>query len=167
MVLVPAGSFWMGSADVFAYPDDGEGPPVEIELDAYWIDACTVTNAEFAEFVANTGYVTEAERFGWSFVFAGLLPEDFPPTQAVAQAPWWRKVERADWRHPGGAALDRGRRRRPSGGSHLLERRGRVRRLGRQAAGHRGGVGAGSSGWSRTNGLSVGQQSSSRKAGAG
>ena len=102
MVLVPAGSFWMGSDDVFAYPDDGEGPPVEIELNAYWIDACAVTNAEFAEFVADTGYVTEAERFGWSFVFAGLLPDDFLPTQAVAQAPWWRKVERADWRHPEG-----------------------------------------------------------------
>ena len=102
MVLVPSGSFWMGSDDSFAYADDGEGPPVEIELDAYWIDACAVTNAEFAEFVDDTGYVTEAERFGWSFVFAGLLPDDFPPTQAVAQAPWWRKVERADWRHAEG-----------------------------------------------------------------
>src|SRR3970282_753068 len=40
---------------------------------------------------------------GWSFVFAGLLPDDSPPTQAVAQAPWWRKVEGADWRHPEGA----------------------------------------------------------------
>ena len=102
MVLVPAGSFWMGSDDAFAYPDDGEGPPVEIELDAYWIDACTVTNVEFAEFVADTGYDTEAQRFGWSFVFAGLLPDDFPPTQAVAQAPWWRKVDGADWRRPEG-----------------------------------------------------------------
>ena len=35
-------------------------------------------------------------------MFAGLLPDDFPPTQAVAQAPWWRKVERADWLHPEG-----------------------------------------------------------------
>ena len=46
--------------------------------------------------------MTEAERFGWSFVFAGLLPDDFPPTEAVAAAPWWRKVEGADWRHPEG-----------------------------------------------------------------
>jgi formylglycine-generating enzyme len=35
-------------------------------------------------------------------VFAGLLPDDFPPTQAVVGAPWWRKVEGADWRHPEG-----------------------------------------------------------------
>ena len=103
MVLVPAGSFWMGSDDAFAYPEDGEGPPMEIALDAYWIDACAVTNAEFAAFVSDTAYVTEAESFGWTFVFAGLLPDDFPPTQAVAQAPWWRKVEGADWRRPEGS----------------------------------------------------------------
>ncbi len=48
------------------------------------------------------GYVTEAERFGWSFVFGGFLPEDFPATRAVAKAPWWRQVEGADWRHPEG-----------------------------------------------------------------
>ena len=29
-----------------------------------------VSNAEFAAFVSKTGYVTEAEKFGWSFVFA-------------------------------------------------------------------------------------------------
>ena len=39
-----------------------------------------------AEFVDATGHVTEAERFGWSFVFAGLLPPDFPPTRGVAHA---------------------------------------------------------------------------------
>ena len=102
MVLVSAGSFWMGSDDVHSYPDDGEGPPRAVELDAYWIDACAVTNDAFAAFVADTGYVTEAERYGWSFVFGGLLPDDFPPTQAVAQAPWWRKVEGSSWRHPEG-----------------------------------------------------------------
>ena len=102
MVLVPTGSFWMGSDDAYAYPDDGEGPPRELELAAYWLDSCAVTNAAFGLFVTETGYVTEAERFGWSFVFAGLLPDDFPPTQAVAQAPWWRKVDGSDWRHPEG-----------------------------------------------------------------
>ena len=50
--------------------------------------------------------MTEAERFGWSFVFGGLLPDDFPPTRAVAQAPWWRQVEGADWRRPEGPQSD-------------------------------------------------------------
>ena len=50
--------------------------------------------------------MTEAERFGWSFVFAGLLPDDFAPTRGVVQAPWWRQVEGADWRRPEGAQSD-------------------------------------------------------------
>ena len=64
------------------------------------IDPCAVSNADFARFVEETEYVTEAERFGWSFVFAGLLPDDFPPTRGVAHAPWWRQVDGADWRRP-------------------------------------------------------------------
>ena len=36
-------------------------------------------------FVQDTGFRTDAERFGWSFVFAGLLPDDFPPTRPAAQ----------------------------------------------------------------------------------
>ena len=60
----------------------------------------------FGAFVEATGYVTEAEQYGWSFVFAGLLPDDFPPTRAVAAAPWWRQVDGADWRHPEGPQSD-------------------------------------------------------------
>jgi sulfatase modifying factor 1 len=44
----------------------------------------------------------EAERYGWSFVFGGLLPDDFEPTRGAAQAPWWRQIFGADWRHPEG-----------------------------------------------------------------
>jgi formylglycine-generating enzyme required for sulfatase activity len=39
-------------------------------------------------------------------VFAGLLPDDFPPTRAVAAAPWWRQVEGACWRRPEGPHSD-------------------------------------------------------------
>jgi formylglycine-generating enzyme len=102
MELLPGGEFLMGSADRLAYPADGEGPVRPIKLSGFWIDKCAVTNAQFARFVDESGYVTEAERFGWSFVFAGLLPDDFPATRAVARTPWWRQVEGADWRHPEG-----------------------------------------------------------------
>jgi formylglycine-generating enzyme len=102
MVEIPGGTFWMGSDDSFAYSQDGEAPAREVELGPFWIDACAVSNGQFEEFVNESGYVTEAERFGWSFVFAGLLPDDFPPTEAVAQAPWWRRVDGADWSHPEG-----------------------------------------------------------------
>jgi formylglycine-generating enzyme len=102
MVLVSDGVFAMGSDDEWAYREDGESPVREVELAAFWIEVCAVSNARFEQFVDETDYTTEAERYGWSFVFAGLLPDDFPPTRAVARAPWWRKVEGADWRHPDG-----------------------------------------------------------------
>jgi len=61
-----------------------------------------VTNHRFAAFADDTGYVTEAERDGWSFVFAGRLPDDFGPTRALASAPWWRVVQGACWHAPDG-----------------------------------------------------------------
>jgi formylglycine-generating enzyme required for sulfatase activity len=101
-VRIPGGSFLIGSDDRWAYPADGEGLVREVSLDPFRVDRTAVSNDAFAEFAVATGYHTDAERFGWSFVFAGLLPEDFPPTQAVAAAPWWRRVEGAYWRHPEG-----------------------------------------------------------------
>jgi formylglycine-generating enzyme len=92
----------MGSDAAHAYPEDGEGPAHEVELSAVAIDAHAVSNDQFAAFVEATGHVTEAERFGWSFVFAGFLPDDFPATRGVASAPWWRQVYEAWWRRPEG-----------------------------------------------------------------
>lgn len=92
----------MGTDAHVRYPSDGEGPVRRVTLDPFWIDAHAVSNEEFGVFVDDTGYTTEAERFGWSFVFGGLLPDDFPDTRAVAAAPWWRQVFEADWRRPEG-----------------------------------------------------------------
>ena len=102
LLPLDGGVFAMGSADRWAYPDDGEGPVTEVEVSAFSIGAYAVSNDDFSSFVEETGYITDAERFGWSFVFAGLLPDDFPPTEGVVHAPWWRKVEGAAWRHPEG-----------------------------------------------------------------
>src|SRR5688572_29423561 len=63
------GTFWMGS-DEDRYPEDGESPPRPAHVDGFRIAAHSVTNADFARFVAATGYGTTAEREGWSFVFA-------------------------------------------------------------------------------------------------
>jgi formylglycine-generating enzyme len=92
----------MGTEDEDGFPADGEGPVREIELSPFSIAAHAVSTREFAEFEEATGHVTDAERFGWSFVFGGLLPDDFPDTRAAAQAPWWRQVFGACWRSPEG-----------------------------------------------------------------
>src|SRR4051794_30974524 len=80
LVSVPGGRFRMGSDDSFAYPEDGEAPVHEVLLRPFLIDSFAVSNDRFAQFVDATGFVTDAERWGWSFVFSGLLPDDFPPT---------------------------------------------------------------------------------------
>lgn len=102
VVPVPGGTFWMGAPPEEGYPADGEGPVHRVTVKDLDVAPTTVTNAAFSAFCAATGHVTLAERDGWSFVFAGLLPDDLPPTRAVAAAPWWRQVEGADWRHPDG-----------------------------------------------------------------
>jgi sulfatase modifying factor 1 len=101
-VPIPGGDSLLGSNDAFAYPEDGEGPVRRIRLDEFAIAPHAVTNDEFALFAEATGYATEAERFGWSFVFGGLLPDDFPPTRGVVNAEWWRQVEGSWWRQPEG-----------------------------------------------------------------
>lgn len=102
MVHLPGGTFLMGTDAKDGYPADGEGPVREVTLSPFWIDATTVSNTEFARFVEETGWITVAERLGTSFVFVGYLPDGHPPTRAVAEAPWWREVPGADWRHPEG-----------------------------------------------------------------
>jgi formylglycine-generating enzyme required for sulfatase activity len=99
---LPATTFRMGNGRGDGYPDDGELPVRNVDVGPFSITATTVTNAEFAEFVEATGWVTEAERYGWSFVFGGLLPDEFPDTRGVQMAPWWRQVYEADWRRPEG-----------------------------------------------------------------
>ena len=106
MVLDPVRALPHGQRRRGGLPGRRRGSGRRRRARAFHIDACAVSNAEFAAFVDATGHVTEAERFGWSFVFGGLLPDDFPPTRAVAAAPWWRQVEGADWRHPEGPQSD-------------------------------------------------------------
>jgi formylglycine-generating enzyme required for sulfatase activity len=104
MIALAGGQFLMGNDRDYAYAEDREGPVREVVVEPLEMDETAVTNERFASFVAASGHVTDAERFGWSFVFAGFLPNDAPATRGVAAAPWWRQVYGADWRHPEGPA---------------------------------------------------------------
>ncbi len=101
---IPGGEFLMGSADADAWIADGEGPVRAIVLQPFHIDACCVTNGQFNDFVNATAYKTEAERFGWSFVFQLFLDAEqiARVTQRVVGSEWWCRVDGATWRHPEG-----------------------------------------------------------------
>lgn len=105
MRLIPGGEFIMGTDGSYGFAADGEGPAHTVELAPFHIDATCVTNEQFNAFVAATGYKTEAERFGWSFVFHGHLTSAQVARSVRATVPgseWWYRVDGATWRHPEG-----------------------------------------------------------------
>ncbi|XP_014893091.1 formylglycine-generating enzyme [Poecilia latipinna] len=103
MVFIPGGEFLMGTDDP-GIPQDGEAPQRPVYVDSFYMDVLEVTTQQFQSFIKATGYVTEAEKFGDSFVFEGILSESVKSqiTQAVAAAPWWLPVKGANWNHPEG-----------------------------------------------------------------
>lgn len=105
MVQLDGGMFLMGTDTDEGFPRDGEGPVREVTVDPFYIDVNMVTNLQFAEFVRAKGYKTESERYGWSFVFQGHVPEERYREIVDATAPgtnWWCKINGSDWRHPEG-----------------------------------------------------------------
>lgn len=105
VIRVPGGRSFVGT-DRPVIAQDGEGPARAVQLRDYGLEAETVTNARFSAFVAATGYVTEAERFGWSAVFLGD-PADPRHAQSLgASLPWWHRIDGANWRQPVGPGSD-------------------------------------------------------------
>jgi formylglycine-generating enzyme required for sulfatase activity len=100
-VAIPAGVALTGTARE-KIPNDGEGPIKSKRLKAFQIGTTTVTNAQFEQFVAATGYVTEAERFGWSFVFHRQVNPEDRSARPVPGLDWWRAVDGANWREING-----------------------------------------------------------------
>jgi len=93
MIRVVGGTYTMGS-DTPIFVADGEAPARRVSITSFFMDGHETSNAEFARFVLDSGYVTEAERFGDSFVMENYLSPEVKATvtQAVQAAPWWLKV---------------------------------------------------------------------------
>ncbi len=109
MVSIPGGTFRMGSDRFYAE----ERPVHEATVDAFLIDACEVTNDQFAQFANETGYVTVSERAPRAEDFPGAPPENLVPGSMVFRkrsgpvdlrnyVNWWAWVPGANWRHPKG-----------------------------------------------------------------
>ena len=105
MVSLPGGTFLMGTDFAEGFPADGEGPVRPVTLRPFSIDLHPVTNHVFRQFVEATRYRTDAERFGWSFVFWLHIPRarfSQMVEDRVQVAPWWCKVRGAKWDTPEG-----------------------------------------------------------------
>lgn len=108
-VFIPGGTFTMGSDS--HYPEEAPAHPVTVS--PFWMDATAVTNADFAAFVAATGYVTLAERPLDPAMYPGADPSLLEPGGLVfrrSRGPvdlrdfhnWWNYLPGASWRHPEG-----------------------------------------------------------------
>lgn len=119
MAWIPGGTFIMGSEAPGAMANEAPAHPVTVS--SFWMDIHPVTNAEFAAFVAATGYLTMAERpVDWELIKLQAPPgTPKPPDEVLAPgslvftppdhpvpldnlARWWSWTNGADWRHPEG-----------------------------------------------------------------
>jgi len=114
MQRLSGGAFLMGAEDADGFPGDAEGPIREIHLDPFYIDVYAVTNKDFGEFIKATHYKTEAEKFGWSYVFHLQLPEKLRKqllNERASGLEWWCKVDGASWKNPEGPGSNSKKRR--------------------------------------------------------
>ena len=101
MVLIPAGSFEMGSADADA--DDDERPVHTVHLDAFYMDVYEVTNAQFKAFVdANPQWQKDNidDRFHWGLYLDHWNGTDYPAGKAdhpVVYVSWYAAMAYAEW----------------------------------------------------------------------
>ncbi|CAL8304207.1 unnamed protein product [Gadus morhua 'NCC'] len=102
MVHIPGGKMTMGTNEGDAR--DGEAPTKGVVVGPFNIDKYPVTNADFRDFVRAHKYKTEAEKFGWSFVFQDFVSVELKSkvTETIKSAPWWLPIERVFWRQPAG-----------------------------------------------------------------
>jgi sulfatase modifying factor 1 len=119
MVWIPGGQFSMGAqdppnVDMVGMQATVDSRPIHrVYVDGFFMDKTDVTNAQFAEFVRATGYITIAEKTPIAADVPGAPAESLvaggvvfsPPNHAVAlnnELQWWSYVQGANWRHPTG-----------------------------------------------------------------
>jgi len=104
MVLIPAGTFWMGAVpgDELAKQAKDEHPRHEVTLTrAYYLDVYEVTNAQFERFADETDHVTAPELSGDAAVFTPQAADEHDAWHdtlgAYWRAPWSGATRPDDW----------------------------------------------------------------------
>ena len=123
MVWIRGGVFSMGGDNNQARQD--EFPKHNVKLEGFYMDITEVTNAQFAKFVSETGYITTAEKdIEWEDLKKQLPPNTpkpddetlkaaslvFIPTEVEVSlqdySQWWSWTHGANWKHPSGIESD-------------------------------------------------------------
>jgi len=126
MVWIAGGTFLQGAVAHDKMAMEHEKPAFEVAVDGFYMDVTEVTNAQFAKFVNETGYITTAEReIDWEEM-KRQVPEGTPkPHDSILQpgsltfkkakvsvpnlydfSQWWRWTIGASWQHPNGPDSD-------------------------------------------------------------
>lgn len=102
MVRIKGGIYSIGTNNPILKAD-GEAPMRPVDIDDYYLDRYEVSIGEFAEFVNKTGYISDAHRFGDSFILYSML-ENWKERRAPAavDVPWWLLIKGISWDHPEG-----------------------------------------------------------------
>lgn len=95
---MPSGSFLMGAQPLYG----DEGPSLRLQVEGFAIQKHEVTNAQFATFVEDTGYVTDSERgVIEGREGAGSSVFRHPDQRDETEAPWIL-AENATWNNTDG-----------------------------------------------------------------
>ena len=119
MVLIPSGTFEMGSVNKEGFYD--EYPRHVVKINSFWMDKTEVTNAQFKKFVDETGYITTAEKkIDWDEIKKGLPKNTPKPNDSLLEpsslvfkytessvnlqdhTQWWKFQKGANWKNPWG-----------------------------------------------------------------
>ena len=122
MVWIPGGTFMQGAVPQDKMAMKHEKPAHKVHVDGFFMDIHEVTNAQFAKFVEETGYVTIAEReIDWEELKKQVPPGTPKPHDSILQpgslvfkktkssvpnlydySQWWEWKIGANWKHPNG-----------------------------------------------------------------
>ena len=140
MVWIPGGIFEQGAMDEDEMAMGHERPVHTVAVDGFFMDTTEVTNAQFARFVHETGYVTLAERdIDWEEIKKQLPPDTPKPHDSILQpgslifmtpehpiknlndySQWWKWKVGANWKHPKGPRKQFGWKGKLSSGAYCI-----------------------------------------------
>ncbi|MEX0359988.1 MAG: formylglycine-generating enzyme family protein [Allomuricauda sp.] len=120
MVWIPGGNFYQGAVANDPMAMGHEKPSHPVAVDGFFIDVSEVTNAQYAKFTKETGYITLAERtIDWEEMKKQLPAGTPKPHDSILQpgslvfregmvtnlqdySQWWKWTIGANWKQPNG-----------------------------------------------------------------